>query len=222
MKLVVKEYTKEIKGKKILNNIDLKLESGKVYGFYGRNGSGKTMLFRAISTLIYPSNGDVLIDNKSLINDDFDLRQIGILIEDPGFYPYLTGFENLKLLYTINNKKDDKYIDSILKKFGLFDARNKKFKEYSLGMKQRLRLAQAFMENQKLIILDEATNGLDEDGINDIRKIILEEKKKDKLILIASHNKEDLNILCDKIFKLDHGKIIADITGEIKNNDKNS
>lgn len=222
MKLVVKEYTKELKGKKILNNIDLKLESGKVYGFYGRNGSGKTMLFRAISTLIYPSHGDVLIDNRSLIYDDFDLRQIGILIEDPGFYPYLTGFENLKLLYTINNKKDDKYIDSILKKFGLFDARNKKFKEYSLGMKQRLRLAQAFMENQKLIILDEATNGLDEDGINDIRKIILQEKKKDKLILIASHNKEDLNILCDKIFKIERGKITADITGEIKNNDKNS
>lgn len=216
MKLCIQHYRKVIKKKIILDDINLELRSGNIYGFYGRNGSGKTMLFRAISTLIYPTSGDILIDGKSLIHDDFDLRQIGVLIEDPGFYPYLTGYENLMLLYSINNKKNANYINSILELVGLSDAAKKKFKEYSLGMKQRLRIAQAIMENQKIIILDEPTNGLDELGIEDIRKIIIKEKEKGKLILIASHNKEDLSILCDKIYKIDKGKIIGDITGEIK------
>lgn len=105
MKLCIQHYRKVIKKKIILDDINLELRSGNIYGFYGRNGSGKTMLFRAISTLIYPTSGDILIDGKSLIHDDFDLRQIGVLIEDPGFYPYLTGYENLMLLYSINNKK---------------------------------------------------------------------------------------------------------------------
>ena len=104
MTLEIKDYTKKIKDKLILDNINLKLETGKVYGFYGRNGSGKTMLFRAIATLIYPSSGDILIDNKSIIKDDFDLSNIGLLLEDPGFYSHLNGFDNLSLLYEINNK----------------------------------------------------------------------------------------------------------------------
>ncbi len=212
MKLEIKNYTKKIKGKIVLDNINLKLESGKVYGFYGRNGSGKTMLFRAISTLIFPTTGDVLIDRKSIINEDFDLRQIGILIEDPSFYPYLTGLENLSLLYTINNKKDDQYLLSLMEKFDLSKVANKKYKEYSLGMKQKLKILQSIMEDQKIIILDEPTNGLDERGVEIIRNIIKDLKKKDTLILIASHNKEDLRILCDKIYKIDTGKIIGEIT----------
>lgn len=217
MKLVVKDYNKDIKGKVILDNINLEFKSGKIYGFYGRNGSGKTMLFRAISTLIRPSSGDVLVDGKSILNEDFDLSKIGILIEDPGFYSSLTGYDNLEMLYRINNKKNKKHLLNVLDLVGLINVKDKKYKEYSLGMKQRLRIAQAIMEDQKIIILDEPTNGLDESGINDIRDIIFEEKKKDKLILIASHNKEDLKILCDVIYKLDKGKVVGDITKEIKN-----
>ena len=207
MILEVKNYTKQIKGKTILDNVNLKLESGHVYGFFGRNGSGKTMLFRAISTLIYPTSGDVLIDGKSLIHDDFDLRNIGLLIEEPGFYPSLTGMENLSLLYEINHKKDPGYIIEVLKKVGLEEEKDKQYREYSLGMKQRLRIGQAFMEGQSLILLDEPGNGLDESGIEIVRKLILDLKDEGRLILLASHNKEDLSLLCDVIYKVDNGTV---------------
>lgn len=211
MKLQMINYTKSIKKKTILDNININLSSGNIYGFYGRNGSGKTMLFRALCTLIFPDSGDVLIDDVSIINDDYDLRNFGVLLENPSFYPYLSGFDNLKLLYEINNKKNDEYINKILNEIGLEDVKNKKFKEYSLGMKQKLRIAQAYMENQKIIILDEPTNGLDEKSVENIRKIINNLKKQNKIILIASHNKDDLRILCNKIFKIEEGKIIGEI-----------
>lgn len=211
MKLEIKNYTKEIKKNIILNNINLVLESGNVYGFYGRNGSGKTMLFRAITTLIRPTSGDILIDDKSIIENDFDLSQIGILIEDPGYYPHLSGAENLTMLYTINHKRNDDYIMKVLENVNLAYAANKKYKEYSLGMKQRLRIAQAFMENQKIIILDEPTNGIDEEGLEIVYELIEEAKNDDKLILMASHNKEDLLNICDMIYKIEDGKIMGTI-----------
>lgn len=211
MNLKVINYSKKIKDKVILDNVNLDLKSGNVYGFFGRNGSGKTMLFRAITTLIYPTSGDILIDNKSIISDDYDLSKIGLLLEEPGFYPHLTGFENLCMLYEINNKRDDKYINKVLEEIGLGDNLSKKYKEYSLGMKQKLRIAQAIMENQKLIILDEPTNGLDEASIKTVHNIIKKLKNEDKLILIASHNKDDLRLLCDKIFKIDNGQICGEI-----------
>ena len=207
MKLIVKNYTKKIKDKTILDNINLELLSGNVYGFYGRNGSGKTMLFRAISTLIFPTNGDILIDGESIIKNKYDLSNFGILIEMPNFYPHLSGFDNLDMLYCINNKKDKQHIDNILKKFDLYDDRNKKYREYSLGMKQKLRIAQAIMEDQQIIILDEPTNGLDEKSIHNLHNIILELKKQKKIILLASHNMEDLKLLCDKIFYISNGKL---------------
>ncbi len=211
MKLKVVNYSKKIKGKMVLDNVNLELKSGNVYGFFGRNGSGKTMLFRAITTLIYPTSGDIIIDGKSLINDDYDLSQIGLLLEEPGFYPHLTGFENLSMLYEINNKKNDQYINKVLEDIGLGDNSRKKYKEYSLGMKQKLRIAQAIMEDQKLVILDEPTNGLDEASIKIVHNIIKKLKKQNKLILIASHNKDDLRLLCDKIFQIDDGRICGEI-----------
>ena len=211
MILEIKDYTKKIKKKQILNTINLRLESGNVYGFFGRNGSGKTMLFRAITTLIYPTTGDVLIDGKSIIHEDFDLSKIGLLLEEPGFYPYLTGIENLSMLYEINNKKNLEHIKEVMKKVGLQENQPEKYREYSLGMKQKLRIAQAIMENQELVILDEPTNGLDEMSVKKIRDIIKALKEQNKLILIASHNKEDLKLLCDKIFKIDAGTIVGEI-----------
>lgn len=207
MKLTVKNYTKRISNKVILDNVNLELLSGNVYGFYGRNGSGKTMLFRAISTLIFPTIGDVLVDGKSIIKNKYDLSNFGVLIEMPNFYPYLSGFDNLDILYRINNKKDKQHIDNILKKVGLYDNKNKKYREYSLGMKQKLRIAQAIMEDQQIIILDEPTNGLDEKSIQNLHNIVLELKKQKKIILLASHNMEDLKLLCDKIFYISNGKL---------------
>lgn len=211
MILEIKNYSKKIKNKQILDGIDLKLKSGNVYGFFGRNGSGKTMLFRAITTLIYPTSGDIIINNKSIINENFDLSKIGLLLEEPGFYPHLTGLENLSMLYEINNKKNINFMKKIMKKVGLLEYQPEKYREYSLGMKQKLRIAQAIMEDQDLIILDEPTNGLDEASINNIHDIIKELKKKNKLVLIASHNKDDLRLLCDKVFKIEEGKILGEI-----------
>lgn len=207
MILTIKNYTKIINNKIILDNINLELKSGNIYGFYGRNGSGKTMLFRAIATFIYPTEGDIIIDDKSIINEDYDMRNFGILIDNSNFYSDLTGFENLDILYRINNKKDENMINDVLKKIGLYEEKDKKFKEYSLGMKQKLRIAQAIMENQKIIVLDEPTNGLDEKSIKKFHKLILELKEKNKIVLLASHNKDDLKLLCDKIYFLEEGKI---------------
>lgn len=206
MKLEVKNYTKIIKGQAILDHVNLSFESGKVYGFYGKNGSGKTMLFRAISTLIFPNEGDICVDGESIINNAFDLSQIGILMDNISFYNHLSGFDNLMMLYRINHKKDKQHILTMLERVGLIDSKDKKFKEYSLGMKQRLNLAQAFMEDQKIIILDEPTNGIDEKGLDVIYNFIKEEKEKGKMILIASHNKEDLQTLCDEIYGVKDGK----------------
>lgn len=211
MILEIKNYSKKIKNKQILEDINLRLESGNVYGFFGRNGSGKTMLFRAITTLIFPTTGDVIIDRKSIINDNFDLRRVGVLLEEPGFFPHLTGQENLSILYEINNKRDKKLIKEIMKKVGLEEKQPEKYREYSLGMKHKLRIAQAIMEDQELIVLDEPTNGLDEASVENIRSIIMDLKKKNKLILIASHNKDDLKLLCDKVFKIDAGKIVGEM-----------
>lgn len=211
MILEIKDYSKRIKNKQILDDINLRLESGNVYGFFGRNGSGKTMLFRAITSLIYPTSGDVIIDKKSIINDDFDLRRIGLLLEEPGFFPHLTGLENLSMLYEINNKRNKDYMKDIMKKVGLQENQPEKYREYSLGMKQKLRIGQAIMEDQELIILDEPTNGLDEASVENIHNIIKDLKKKKRLILIASHNKDDLKLLCDKVFKIEAGKIAGEM-----------
>lgn len=216
MILEIENYSKTINKRIILDNINLTFRSGNVYGFYGRNGSGKTMLFRASTTLIYPTKGDVKVDGKSILKEEFDLSQIGILIENPGFYPHLTGFENLEMLYRLNNEKNDQHIYDVLKSVGLDYAGDKKYKEYSLGMKQRLRIAQAIMENQKIIILDEPTNGIDRSGLKDVHEIIKEEKNKDKIILLASHDLDDLKLLCDKIYFIENGRVKDSLT-EISN-----
>ena len=209
MILEIENYSKTINKRIILDNINLTFRSGNVYGFYGRNGSGKTMLFRALTTLIYPTKGDVKVDGKSILKEEFDLSQIGILIENPGFYPHLTGFENLEMLYRLNNEKNDQHIYDILKSVGLDYAGDKKYKEYSLGMKQRLRIAQAIMENPDILILDEPMNGLDNQGVEEVRGILLNLRDEGKAIILASHNKEDIEVLCDEVYEMDHGKLTA-------------
>lgn len=204
MELVIENVNKTIDRKTILDNVNLILRSGNIYGFVGKNGSGKTMLFRALSGLMLIDSGTVSLDGK-LLHKDFDiLPDLGIMIENAGLYPHLSGFENLKRLSTIRKKADDNTIKDYIRKVGLDPDDKRPFRKYSLGMKQRLVFAQAIFENQKILMLDEPTNALDDNGVKMVRDILLERKKK-SIILIASHNHEDIDILADEIFNVSEG-----------------
>lgn len=204
MELVIENVNKTIDRKTILDNVNLILRSGNIYGFVGKNGSGKTMLFRALSGLMLIDSGTISLDGK-LLHKDFDiLPDLGIMIENAGLYPHLSGFENLKRLSTIRKKADDNTIKDYIRKVGLDPDDKRPFRKYSLGMKQRLVFAQAIFENQKILMLDEPTNALDDNGVKMVRDILLERKKK-SIILIASHNHEDIDILADEIFNVSEG-----------------
>lgn len=199
--------SKVIGKQKVLDCIDLQLENGQIHAFFGANGSGKSMLFRSICGLIKPTEGKVEINGKTLHKDCSFPDSIGIVIESPGFWESYTGLENLKMLASIKNKIDIKEIRRNIARVGLDPDDRRNFKKYSLGMKQRLAIAQAIMEQPDILILDEPTNALDEDGVDLVRSIILEEKYRGATILIASHNKEDLDILADKRFRVKNGKV---------------
>lgn len=202
----VNNISKKIKGEVILKNINLKLYEGKVYGFQGRNGSGKTMLFRAISGLIGVDSGQVIVNDLKLDNKYF-AKDLGLLLENPSFLPYISGKKNLQMIASLRNVIDDARIDEVLKLVGLYDARDKDFGKYSLGMKQRLALGQAIMENPKILMLDEPTNAIDDQGVRVLKEIVREEKKKGTIVLIASHEKEIIDELADEIFLMKDGSI---------------
>lgn len=206
--LKVENLSKEIKNTRILNNINLNLNKGKIYGFRGKNGSGKTMLFRALCGLIKPTEGRVEIDGQVLGENISFPESVGVVIEYPGFLPNLSGYENLKLISEINNKVGAKEIKEIISAVGLDPEDKKKFKKYSLGMKQRLGIAQALMENPELIILDEPTNALDSDAVLLIKELLIKMKNNNKLILLASHDKEELEVLSDEVFYIENGSIV--------------
>lgn len=210
MKLTVENLSKKIKDKTILNNINLELESGNVYGFVGRNGCGKTMLFRAVSGLINIDSGKVILDGKELHVDMQILPDMGIILENAGLYTEFTGKKNLEILSKIRNKISPEDIADAMKRVGLDPDDKRTVRKYSLGMKQRIALAQAIMEHPSIIILDEPTNALDEDGVKKIRQIIMEEKERGSMILLASHNREDIEQLADKVFYMVDGEIKED------------
>ena len=207
-KIVLTNVCKELSGKKVLDDINLELEKGCVYGFVGENGSGKTMLFRAISGLMKIDSGAIVGDGKQLHKDVSVFDDVGIVLENAGLYPEFSGFMNLKFLSDIKKKINYDDIRCIIKKVGLDPNDKRPVKKYSLGMKQRIVLAQAFMEKPQILLLDEPTNALDSDGIKLIRELVEEEKKRGIIILIASHNKEDIEILCDKVFVIQKGRIV--------------
>lgn len=192
----------------VLNNINLEFQSGKIYGIVGSNGSGKTMLLRAISGLIIPSEGQVEIDGKVLHKELSFPENMGLLIEKPELLNYLTGFENLKFLASIKHIISDEKIREYMQKFMLEPDSKKTVKKYSLGMKQKLGIIQAIMENQELLILDEPFNALDEATVQMLRKMFLEYKKTGKLLIITSHNAEDIEVLCDRVIHLCEGKVV--------------
>ncbi|MFU0826827.1 MAG: ATP-binding cassette domain-containing protein [Lachnoclostridium sp.] len=203
----VENYTKIINKQTVLDNINIKMDKGKVYGFKGKNASGKTMLMRAICGLIKSTKGHVVIDGEIIGKDRSFPKSVGVLIENPGFIGNYSGFENLKTIASIKQIIGDEKIKEILEEVGLNPNDNKKYKKYSLGMKQKLGIAAAIMEEPEIIILDEPTNGLDENGVLNLRNIIRKHKQRGALIIISSHDSEELNFLADEIFEIESGKI---------------
>lgn len=201
----IKNYCKSIKSRPILNNVSYNFEYGKIYGIYGHNGSGKTMLLRAIAGLLVPDSGSVVIDGKVLHKDMSFPPSIGIVIENMNLLPQYNAFDNLKILGKIKKTATDEDITTALERVGL--KSDLKVKKFSLGMKQRLNIAQAVFEKQKIILLDEPTNALDNDGVQLIYKLLKEEKERGALVVITTHHKGDLEEVCDVVLKMTEGEL---------------
>ena len=208
MYLQIKNISKAISGKSILEHINLEMEQGRIYGLRGKNGSGKTMLMRTICGLILPSEGEIVINNEVLHKDISFPRSLGILIENPGFIAEYSGFKNLSMLASIKNAVTDDEIKQLMKRLELDPEDKKKFKKYSLGMKQKIGIIASIMESPDLIILDEPINALDEKSVGIIKEMLLEHKKRGALIIISCHDKEELEFLADEVFCLEDGKVV--------------
>jgi len=206
--LIAKNMCKEIKGKTLLSDINLQLQSGKIYCFSGKNGSGKTMLLRTLCGLIKPSSGKIFLDGKELYKDIDRLGTIGVLIENAGLYPEFTGYENLSFFSKVQKLIGPEDIRNAIRRVGLEPDDRRTFKKYSLGMKQRILIAQAIMEKPDFLFLDEPTNALDEQGTELIRGLIREEAERGTMILLASHEKEEMNVLADEMFQMENGRIL--------------
>lgn len=191
----------------ILKDVSVKFERGKIHGLIGRNGSGKTMLMKCICGFVKPTTGEIYVDGKHIGKDCDFPKNTGIIIETPGFIPYYSGYKNLKLLADLRGKISKNDICETMKRVGLDPNLKRHVRKYSLGMRQRLGLAQAIMENPELLILDEPMNGLDKDGVKDMRQYLLDLKAQGKTILIASHSAEDIDALCNTVWEMDKGKL---------------
>ena len=200
MNVKMKNISKVIKKNIILRDINLNMISGKIYGLIGTNGSGKTMLMRLLAGLIRPSEGEIIVNGHRVEYGKKLYFDMGVIIEKPEFFNDLTGMENLEMLAKLKGKIGrDEMIDA-MNRVQLDPNNEKKVKEYSLGMRQRLGIAQAIMEDPEVLILDEVTNALDEEGIKMVYEVLNEEKKKGKIIIISSHNRIDIDTLCDEIY----------------------
>lgn len=207
-KIVVNDAVKNFKEVAALNHVSVSLETGKIHGIIGRNGSGKTVLFKCICGFMTLTSGTILIDEKPIIDV---AHNIGAIIEAPGFLPNYSGYQNLKFLAMIQNKINDDEILKNMQRVGLDPESKKHVSKYSLGMRQRLGIAQAIMEDPDILILDEPMNGLDNHGVEDIRNLLLNLKEEGKTILIASHSAEDIAVLCDTVHEMDAG-VLTEVT----------
>lgn len=205
----VKDVNLTLNKTEILKEVSVSFEEGKIHGLIGRNGSGKTMLLKCICGFIKPTSGEIAVDGKRVGKDVDFPKDIGIIIETPGFIPYYSGYKNLKLLAGLNNKIGKAEIKESMKKVGLDPELKRHVRKYSLGMRQRLGLAQAIMENPKMLILDEPFNGLDKDGVREMREYLLSYKEQGKTIILCSHSAEDISLLCDTVHEMDKGRIAA-------------
>lgn len=210
MKIELKNLSKNFDKNKVIDNINITFTEGNIYGLYGRNGSGKSVIMKLICGFLIPTEGQILFDGIDFNTNDEYPNSLRAVIERPSFFPNLTGYENLKLLAEIQNKISDKEIIESLKIVNLINEKDKKFSKYSLGMKQKLAIAQAIMEDPKIIILDEPFNGIEEKTVSKLIKYLKEEKQKGKIIIFSTHIKEDLDNLADKIYKIENGSIYED------------
>ena len=205
----IKELDLSIKKTEILKKVSVSFEQGKIHGLIGRNGSCKTMLMKCICGFIRPTSGTICVNGREVGKDCDFPENIGIIIETPGFIPYYSGFKNLKLIADLNKKADTEQIKRAMSQVGLDPTLKRHVVKYSLGMRQRLGLAQAIMENPEILILDEPMNGLDKEGVEDMWKYLLDFKTQGKTILIASHSSEDIEVLCDTVHEMDKGVMTA-------------
>ena len=206
MILELKNISKKFKNEQVIDNINYAFTSGKIYGIFGRNGSGKSVLLKIISNLYEATTGEILIDNVNYSNPKNFYQNFGVVIEKPAFIDDLTGKENLLLLSKIKNIINEKTINKFIKIVCLDGQENKKYKKYSMGMKQKLAIAQAIMENQKIILLDEPFNGIDRESVQAI-KSYLKSISNDKIIIITTHIKEDIENFADVLLSIKNGKI---------------
>lgn len=206
MKIKIENVSKKFKDNEVLKSVNIVLDEGHIYGFSGRNGSGKTVLLKIICGIYLPTEGNVYYDNN-LLNGDVYKYNVGALIENPKFFPDVSCYENLKILAEIKNEIGQKEIMAAIELTNLLSEKDKKFGKCSLGTKQKLGIAQAIMENQKIILLDEPFNGIEETSVRKIKDFLIKEKKKGKIIVISTHIKEDLNELADTIYHFDDGHV---------------
>ena len=201
----VKDVCKYFGKTQVLDHVNMECRQGEITGIIGRNGAGKTVLFKIICGLLSLDSGEILINGIKRERQADVLPSVGIIIEEPAFLKNYSGIKNLEYLYMINNKNNRQYLESIMEKVGLDPKSKKHVGKYSMGMRQRLAIAQSIMEEPEYLILDEPFNGLDSHGVNEMRELFLELKKRRKVILIASHNSEDINILCDNVYSMESG-----------------
>lgn len=206
--ICVNNGTKSFKNQEVLSNINIVFESGKIYGIVGYNGSGKSVLLKCICGFLTLDSGEIEINGKKLKKDIDMIQDAGVIIEEPAFLKEYSGKRNLEFLYSIRNKLNPEVISKAMRLVGLDENSKKKVKNYSLGMKQRLAIAQAIMENPKILLLDEPKNGLDKNGVQEIRELLLDLKKQDKTIVLVSHNQEDIRVLCDELYEIENGMLV--------------
>ncbi len=198
----LRNVSKSFKGLPLFENLSVSFEKGKIYGIVGHNGSGKSVLFKMICGFIFPDEGRIFVNGEELGKNKRFPENFGIIIDRPGFLGDKTGFGNLRYLADIQNKISDEKIKEVMEKVGLHYSIKQNVKNYSLGMKQKLAIAQAIMEDQEVLLLDEPFNGLDVDSVENIRNLLKELNKEGKTILLTSHNNEDIEILCEHVFTI--------------------
>ncbi len=205
----VNNVSKRFGENEVLSDISVRLDSGKIYGLVGRNGCGKTMLMKCICGFVKPTSGKIVIDGKVLGKDMDVPEHMGIIIENPGFIPYYSGYKNLRLLASVRGKTGKKEIAEYMEMVGL-DAKSKKHvSKYSLGMRQKLGIVQAIMERPEILLLDEPMNGLDRKSVELVRNLIKKTADAGAVVLLSSHNQEDIDTLCDVVYHMEDGRIVA-------------
>lgn len=206
----IENLNKSFSDQQVLKNVSMSVEKGSICGLIGRNGSGKTVLMKCICGFLKPDNGKIFLRGKLMQGEKSIIGNMGIIIEVPGFFEDETAKNNLYYLAAINNKIKKEDVDRVLRLVGLDPRDRKKVKKYSMGMRQRLAIAQAIMEDQDIILLDEPMNNLDQEGVKDIRELLLYLKEQGKSILLSSHYSEDIQYLCDKVYRISRGELIRE------------